>query len=66
MWQKIQKILDISGGAALGLWTFTILPISAYAVYQDPTQLKAMITGYGIAITAFAINKTAKVIKNDK
>lgn len=62
-WLQIQKFLDISGGAIIGIFSLEMLAIIAYSMvslHPIPTVVRDI---YLSVLGAFAVHATAKVIK---
>lgn len=65
-WLRIQKFLDVRGGAILGLFSLEMLAIIAfYAVkgHELPSTVRDV---YIAVLSSFAVHATAKIIKGVK
>ena len=61
--KKILNFFDLKGGVIMGIYSLSMIALSFYSVVNGKpidSSIPAMYLG---AIGAFAVNKTAKVIK---
>lgn len=65
-WLKLQKFLDIRGGAILGLFSIEMLAIIAFYACKGHNLPSTVRDVYVAVLGAFSVHATAKVIKGVK
>lgn len=65
-WLRIQKFLDVRGGAILGLFSLEMLAVIAFYACKGHNLPSTVRDVYIAVLSAFSVHATAKVIKGDK
>jgi hypothetical protein len=65
-WLRLQKFLDIRGGAILGLFSLEMLAIIAYYACKGQNLPTTVRDVYVAVLSAFAVHATAKIMKGGK
>lgn len=66
---KLNQLLqgfDLKGGIILGIWSLTMITLSAWTTYRQLDIPDGVVTSYGYALAAFAASKSVMTVMNNK